>query len=180
GGENAVGYVWLELRHRDTGQAVTLGVGLHAARHRDTPVRWHFVADGRVGTDFSLITGDDRPMTRKQLADEIGDSSLYASATDYRAAIDQRLFGLGRERYEQLLTLILTLRRPQLAKNLDPAKLCDTLSDGQSPAVSRRRGGDALARRGRTRRSRRPRRDLLVARRRRGGRVHRTGRRAGD
>ena len=23
-------------------------------RHRDTPVRWHFVADGRVGEDFSL------------------------------------------------------------------------------------------------------------------------------
>ena len=108
GGENAVGYVWLELRHRDTGEAVTIGV-------------------------FSLITGDDRPMTRKQLADEIGESSLHASPTDYRAAIDQRLFGLGRERYEQLLTLILTLRRPQLAKNLDPAKLSDTLTDGLRP-----------------------------------------------
>jgi uncharacterized protein (TIGR02680 family) len=133
GGENAVGYVWLELRHRDTGEAVTLGVGLHAARHRDTPVRWHFVAEGRVGTDFSLITDDDRPMTRKQLAEQIGEPSLHASATDYRAAIDQRLFGLGRERYEQLLTLILTLRRPQLAKNLDPGKLSDTLTDGLRP-----------------------------------------------
>jgi uncharacterized protein (TIGR02680 family) len=133
GGENAVGYVWLELRHRDTGEAVTVGVGLHAARHRDTPVRWHFVTDGRVGADFSLITGDDRPMARKQLAAEIGEASLYASPTEYRAAIDQRLFGLGRERYEQLLTLILTLRRPQLAKNLDPAKLSDTLTDGLRP-----------------------------------------------
>jgi uncharacterized protein (TIGR02680 family) len=133
GGENAVGYVWLELRHRDTGEAVTLGVGLQAAKHRDTPVRWHFVADGRVGEDFSLITGDDRPMTRRQLAEEIGEPSLYASPSDYRAAVDQRLFGLGRERYEQLLTLILTLRRPQLAKNLDPAKLSDTLTDGLRP-----------------------------------------------
>ena len=133
GGENAVGYVWLELRHRDTGEAVTIGVGLHAARHRDAPARWHFVAAGRVGADFSLITSDDRPMTRKQLAEEIGEPSLYASPTDYRAAIDQRLFGLGRERYEQLLTLILTLRRPQLAKNLDPAKLSDTLTDGLRP-----------------------------------------------
>jgi uncharacterized protein (TIGR02680 family) len=133
GGENAVGYAWLELRHRDTGEAVTVGIGLHAARHRDTPARWHFVADGRVGEDFSLITGDDRPMTRKQLAEEIGESSLHASPTEYRAAIDQRLFGLGRERYEQLLTLILTLRRPQLAKNLDPVKLSDTLTDGLRP-----------------------------------------------
>jgi uncharacterized protein (TIGR02680 family) len=133
GGENAVGYAWLELRHRDTGEAVTVGIGLHAARHRDTLVRWHFVTDGRVGEDFSLITGDDRPMTRKQLAEEIGESSLHASPTDYRAAIDQRLFGLGRERYEQLLTLILTLRRPQLAKNLDPVKLSDTLTGGLRP-----------------------------------------------
>ena len=133
GGENAVGYVWLELRHRGTGEAVTIGVGLHAQKHRDAPVRWHFVADGRVGEDFSLITGDDRPMTRRQLAEEIGEPSLHASPTDYRAAIDQRLFGLGRERYEQLLTLILTLRRPQLAKNLDPAKLSDTLTDGLRP-----------------------------------------------
>jgi uncharacterized protein (TIGR02680 family) len=133
GGENAVGYVWLELRHRDTGEAVTVGIGLHAQKHRDTPVRWHFVAEGRVGADFSLTTADDRPMTRKQLAEEIGESSLHASPTDYRAALDQRLFGLGRERYEQLLTLILTLRRPQLAKNLDPAKLSDTLTDGLRP-----------------------------------------------
>jgi uncharacterized protein (TIGR02680 family) len=133
GGENAVGYVWLELRHRDTGEAVTIGVGLHAQKHRDTPVRWHFVTSGRVGDDFSLITGDDRPMTRKQLAEEIGEPSLHASPTDYRAAIDQRLFGLGGERYEQLLTLILTLRRPQLAKNLDPVKLSDTLTDGLRP-----------------------------------------------
>jgi uncharacterized protein (TIGR02680 family) len=133
GGENAVGYTWLELRHRGTGEAVTVGIGMHAQKHRDTPVRWHFVADGRVGEDFSLITGDDRPMTRKQLAEEIGESSLHNSATDYRAAVDQRLFGLGRERYEQLLTLILTLRRPQLAKNLDPVKLSDTLTDGLRP-----------------------------------------------
>ena len=133
GGENAVGYVWLELRHHGTGEAVTVGIGLHAARHRDALVRWHFVADGRVGADFSLITGDDRPMTRRQLAEEIGEPSLYASPTDFRAAIDRRLFGLGRERYEQLLTLILTLRRPQLAKNLNPAKLSDTLTDGLRP-----------------------------------------------
>ena len=40
---------------------------------------------------------------------------------------------LGAERYEQLLTLILTLRRPQLAKNLDPVKLSGTLTDGLRP-----------------------------------------------
>lgn len=133
GQENAVGYVWLELTHRDTGESVTVGIGLHAQKHRDTPVRWHFVTEGRAGEHFSLLTADDRPMTKKQLAEELGESSLLTSPTDYRAAIDRRLFGLGRERYEQLLTLILTLRRPQLAKNLDPVKLSGTLTEGLRP-----------------------------------------------
>ncbi|MFD1662899.1 TIGR02680 family protein [Streptomyces caeni] len=132
GQDSALGYVWIEFTHRDSGEAVTCGIGLHAQRHRDTPARWHFVTDGRVGKDFSLLTDDDRPMTKKQLAAELG-HELIASPTDYRATVDQRLFGLGRERYEQLLTLILTLRRPQLAKNLDPAKLSDTLTEGLRP-----------------------------------------------
>lgn len=132
GQDSALGYVWIEFTHRETGEAVTCGIGLHAQRHRDTPARWHFVAEGRVGEDFSLLTDDDRPMTKKQLAAELG-RELIASTADYRAAVDQRLFGLGRERYEQLLTLILTLRRPQLAKNLDPAKLSDTLTAGLRP-----------------------------------------------
>ncbi|GAA0414315.1 TIGR02680 family protein [Acrocarpospora corrugata] len=133
GQDSAFGYVWLELRHRDTGEAVTVGIGLHAQRHRDAPVRWHFVTEGRVGVDFSLLTADDRPMTKRQLAEELGEQAITATSSDYRQAIDQRLFGLGRERYEQLITLILTLRRPQLAKNLDPGKLSDTLTDGLRP-----------------------------------------------
>ncbi|MGP3935376.1 TIGR02680 family protein [Nonomuraea sp. KM88] len=133
GQDSALGYVWMEFRDPGTGQSITAGVGLHAQRHRDTPVRWHFVCDGRVGEDFSLLTPDDRPMTRKQLAAELGEQALISTASDYRAAIDRRLFGLGRERYEQLITLILTLRRPQLAKNLDPARLSDTLTDGLRP-----------------------------------------------
>src|SRR5260370_1552847 len=48
GGENAVGYVWLELRHRDTCQAVTIRAGLPAARHPDAPAPSHFTADGRT------------------------------------------------------------------------------------------------------------------------------------
>ncbi|HET9968493.1 MAG TPA: SbcC/MukB-like Walker B domain-containing protein, partial [Streptosporangiaceae bacterium] len=54
-------------------------------------------------------------------------------ATEYRDLVDTRLFGLGRERYAQLLDLLLALRRPLLAKDLDPAKVSDTLTSGLSP-----------------------------------------------
>ena len=47
--------------------------------------------------------------------------------------MDTRLFGLGRERYTQLLDLLIALRRPLLAKDLDPVKVSATLSAGLSP-----------------------------------------------
>ncbi|GAA3186161.1 hypothetical protein GCM10020255_082970 [Rhodococcus baikonurensis] len=43
------------------------------------------------------------------------------------------MFGLGVQRYDQLINLILTLRRPQLAKNLDPKGLSQALTDGLRP-----------------------------------------------
>jgi uncharacterized protein (TIGR02680 family) len=142
GQQAAYGYVWMEFAacsgdgmRLDTasGETVTVGVGLRASRHSDEIKRWYFVVDGRVGVDFSLLTPDERPLTRKQLAAEIGAAAVRDKATEHRAAVDARLFGLGRERYEQLLRLVLTLRRPQLAKNLDPVKLSETLSDGLRP-----------------------------------------------
>jgi uncharacterized protein (TIGR02680 family) len=132
GQEAAYSYVWLEFAGADQ-EWVTVGVGLRAQRHNDRVTRWYFVADGRVGVDFSLFTPDDRPLTRKQLAAELGVEAITDKPVDHRAAVDRRLFGLGIDRYEQLLTLVLTLRRPQLAKHLDPKGLSATLSDGLRP-----------------------------------------------
>lgn len=131
GQDTAHAYVWLEFGRDD--EAVTVGVGMRAQKHNDKVARWYFVVDGRVGVDFSLLAPDDRPLTKKQLVGQIGAGRVTDSPPLHRAAIDERLFGLGAERYEQLLTLVLTLRRPQLAKNLDPRGLSRTLSDGLRP-----------------------------------------------
>ncbi|NLE81772.1 MAG: TIGR02680 family protein [Rhodococcus sp.] len=135
GQESAYSYVWMEFCRgdKDDPESVTVGIGMRASRTNDKVTRWYFVADGRVGIDFSLLGSDDRPLTRKQLAEQIGTDCLEDRPVDYRAAIDARLFGLGVERYDQLINLILTLRRPQLAKNLDPKGLSQALTDGLRP-----------------------------------------------
>ncbi|MBF6209900.1 TIGR02680 family protein [Nocardia puris] len=133
--ESAYSYVWMEFargRWADP-EVVTVGIGMRATRSSDKVTRWYFVADGRVGVDFSLIGPDDRPLTRKQLAEQIGTDSIVDRPVEYRAAIDARMFGLGVQRYDQLINLILTLRRPQLAKNLDPRGLSQALTDGLRP-----------------------------------------------
>lgn len=133
--ESAYSYVWMEFARGswDDPETVTVGIGMRATRSSDKVTRWYFVADGRAGVDFSLIGPDDRPLTRKQLAEQIGSDAIVDRPVEYRAAIDARMFGLGVQRYDQLINLILTLRRPQLAKNLDPRGLSQALTDGLRP-----------------------------------------------
>lgn len=135
GQDSAHSYVWMEFARgpQDDPEAVTVGIGMRASRQNDKVTRWYFVTDGRVGVDFSLLGDDDRPLTKKQLAEQLGSDAITDRPVDYRAAIDARLFGLGAERYDQLINLILTLRRPQLAKNLDPKGLSQALTDGLRP-----------------------------------------------
>ena len=136
GQESEVGYVWMEFaRHREDGtvEGVTIGAGLRAQRSRADVVRWYFVTDGRVGVDFGLLTRQARPLTRRQLSAGLGEDHLFKSATAYRAAVDDRLFGLGRERYGQMVDMLLRLRKPLLAKDLDPIELSKALASGLCP-----------------------------------------------
>ncbi|GIF75991.1 TIGR02680 family protein [Asanoa siamensis] len=131
GQESAHAYVWMEFG--DGSRHVTIGIGLRAHRHNDRVTRWHFVTDGRIGVDLSLLDVDDRPLTRKDLIESLGPEAVRDSAEEYRHLVDATLFGLGPARYEQLLDLVLTLRKPQLAKDLNPVELSRTLQRGLRP-----------------------------------------------
>ncbi|MDT0331975.1 TIGR02680 family protein [Nocardiopsis lambiniae] len=129
------GFVWMEFARPGEGprpETVTLVIGLRAQQHRDGVATSFFVTDKRLGVDFGLLATDNRPLTERQLKAALGEGSHHTSAADYRAAVDARLFGLG-DRYVQLLDLLLALRRPLLAKDLDPEKVSDTLTAGLSP-----------------------------------------------
>lgn len=134
GQEASLGYVWMEFAAGDA--SVTVGIGLRAQKATDRVDHWFFVTDRRIGRDFELVDAEDRPHARRGLVEALGADAVHERATDYRRAIDARLFGLG-ERYEAMLDLVLTLRRPQLAKDLDPKKLSLVLADGLPPVDER-------------------------------------------
>ncbi|HET7017589.1 MAG TPA: TIGR02680 family protein, partial [Streptosporangiaceae bacterium] len=131
------GYVWMEFarpREAEPNETVTLIIGLVAHKNRDRPKPSFYVTNLRLGTDFGLLSADSRPLTAKQLTEVLGRDACYGERKGaYQDAVDARLFGLGRERYTQLLDLLIALRRPLLAKDLDPAKVSDTLTNGLSP-----------------------------------------------
>ena len=143
GQESEYGYVWMEFARTAipdaarTGAAqpetITLIIGMRAHRNTDGVRMSFFVTGRRLGVDFGLLSADSRPLTERQLRAVLETDAWRRTATEYRDLVDHRLFGLGRERYAQLLDLLLALRRPLLAKDLDPAKVSDTLTAGLSP-----------------------------------------------
>lgn len=135
GRDTGHGYAWLEFTgDGDEGpRHVTVAIGLQAQRHRDRPRSWFLVVEGRVGVDLRLVDDEGRPRTRRDLVDELGEGAVVDRASEHRRRVDEALFGLGEERYEAMLDLVLTLRRPMLAKDLDPRLLSETLTRGLRP-----------------------------------------------
>jgi Putative exonuclease SbcCD, C subunit len=132
GQDSEHGYVWMEFAR--PGETVTLVVGLSVHKNMDRPRPSFYVTGKRMGIDFGLLSADSRPLTAKQLTAILGRDAYYGDKRGaYTDAVDARLFGLGRERYAQLLDLLIALRRPLLAKDLDPGKVSETLTAGLSP-----------------------------------------------
>jgi uncharacterized protein (TIGR02680 family) len=132
GQDSEHGYVWMEFGR--PGETVTLVIGLSVHKNMDRPRPWFYITDKRMGIEFGLLSADSRPLTAKQLTAILGRDAHYGDKKGaYQDAVDARLFGLGQERYAQLLDLLIALRRPLLAKDLDPGKVSETLTAGLSP-----------------------------------------------
>ncbi|MBL7487678.1 TIGR02680 family protein [Frankia sp. AgB1.9] len=132
-----LGYTWLEfgrLGVDGTPEYRTIGAGLKAVAGRGIARHWFFVTSQRVGADFSLVGPTRVALTRDKLKEVIeGHGQVYDTASDYRRAVDEALFGLGPHRYETLVNLLIQLRQPQLSKKPDEKLLSRALTEALPP-----------------------------------------------
>ncbi|MFI7127364.1 TIGR02680 family protein [Nonomuraea sp. NPDC050153] len=135
-GTTRVGYVWLEFRHAD-GRWFTCGARLQATVHTKNVTAAYFTTEARVDApDGIRLTGEGgQPLTRAQLAEELGGSGkVHESADAYRSVVRQTLYrALNEQRYDSLLTALRQLRTPKLSERLDPGLLSDLLSSALPP-----------------------------------------------
>jgi hypothetical protein len=137
GRESAIGYCWAEFGCVDDGGAeryVTCIVGMRAVRSSGRRVdTWFAVTPARIGRDLDLAPAG-LPLTADKLRAALPERSVSStSARDHRAAVDHALFGLGQERYDALIHLLLQLRRPKLSEKLDISRLGEYLSGALPP-----------------------------------------------
>ncbi len=133
--DERTGYSWLEFGRKlpdGTCEYVTLGCGLRASEGRQLQ-RWFFITPLRIGRDLHLAK-NRTPHIEATLEHVLGgNGEMFSEAKRYRAAVDQRLFGLGILRYEALLNLLIQLRKPQLTRKLDEEQLSQALSEALPP-----------------------------------------------
>ena len=96
--KDRLGYTWIEFGRTDADQTphyVTLGCGLWAAEGRGITQKWFFVTGQRIGPEL-VLAPQQIPLTRDRLAEAIGNHGrVYTKASEYRRAIDRKLFKLG-------------------------------------------------------------------------------------
>ncbi|MEY9889345.1 uncharacterized protein (TIGR02680 family) [Catenulispora sp. MAP12-49] len=149
--DERLGYTWLEFgRIGDDGVPLyrTIGCGLKAVRGRGIADHWFFVTDLRVGPELPLRNEHRVSYSRKTLEEKIGPHAVYTTAKAYRRAVDEALFGLGAERYEALVNLLIQLRQPQLSKKPDEKLLSKALTEALPPLADNLVGEIAEAFRG--------------------------------
>jgi len=132
-----LGYSWLEFgRLQDDGTPVycTLGCGLKAVSGRGIASHWFFVTAQRIGVQLALADGAGIALTRERLEAAIAsEGAVHPTATAYRRAVDETLFGLGERRYDALVDLLVRIRAPQLSKRPNERALSDALTEALAP-----------------------------------------------
>ena len=135
----AVGFSWLELHRRDE-QGVehfqTLVLMARANKGETGVKSWFALLDARQPPDAELhgpriginafLQQDRHPIARAALA-ELGE--LIESASAYRERVNALLFGVTQDRYDAIVRLLLSLRKPQLSQTLDPQELSARLTE---------------------------------------------------
>ncbi len=135
--DERLGYTWLELGRLDAdGNTLfcTLGCGLKAVSGRGIASHWFFLSDQRVGEELALVDGVRIALTRERLEEAIGARGVvHRTARAYRRAVDEALFGLGEQRYDALIDLLIKIRAPQLSKRPNERALSDALTGALPP-----------------------------------------------
>jgi hypothetical protein len=128
------GFAWLEFGRRDAGGDelyVTLGAWLRATGVSPKVDAAYFVSDKRVGQQLVLPRAGEPMIGKEGLRRQVG--QVFETRRDYQRAVDQALFGLGLDRYREMVDLLLQLRQPKLSATLKPSKLTGIIAGSLPP-----------------------------------------------
>lgn len=133
GRDERTGYLYMELKRKESEEYVTLGIGMRARRNKKMD-SWYFcITDGRrVGKDIYLYKEEKSKITctMRELRNRIGEGGkVMETQSEYAQCVNKLLFGFEtQEEYKELLNLLIQLRTPKLSKDFKPTVINEILS----------------------------------------------------
>ncbi|MGM9974157.1 MAG: TIGR02680 family protein [Clostridiaceae bacterium] len=132
--EEKTGYLYIEFKRKESESYISIGMGIKALKNK-SPQSWYFIiTDGRrINKDLFLYrdAGELIPLTKRQLQNELGDVNFFTeSQRAYMEKVNEYLFGFDDiEAYEELLSLLISIRSPKLSKDFKPTEIYKILTD---------------------------------------------------
>ncbi len=136
--EERTGYLYLELKRKDTDTYLTIGMGIRARKGKPLD-KWYFgLSDGRrVGVDFYLYRelADKVTLSKKELENRIGDGGrVLDRQQDYMDYVNRHVFGFDTlDEYKEMIDLLIQLRTPKLSRDFKPSVINEILSSSLQP-----------------------------------------------
>lgn len=132
------GYLYMEFIKKETGNTITVGMGLRARKGKPLDFWGFSITDGRrMGSDFLLYKdiGEKIPLSKQELKNRIGSGGdVKEGQGDYMDMVNRLLFGFENiEEYDELVKLLVQLRTPKLSKEFKPTVVYEIMNNSLQP-----------------------------------------------
>lgn len=120
--EENTSYLYMEFNKKETGNYLTIGMGLKAKRNNGVNFWGFIINDGRrIGKDFFLYKelGNKIPLTKQELKNRIGEGGQVVNTTaEYMSLVNDNIFGFETiSEYQEFIKLLIEIRTPKLSKD---------------------------------------------------------------
>ncbi|MBR1692699.1 MAG: TIGR02680 family protein, partial [Lachnospiraceae bacterium] len=131
--EERTGYLYMELRRRQSDTFAAIGIGIRARKNKKLDTWYFSVTDGRrIGKDLLLYKDVQNRLTctKQELRNRIGEGGrVMDSQSEYAACVNRLIFGFETmEEFQELMELLIQLRTPKLSKDFKPTVINEILS----------------------------------------------------
>ena len=136
--EENTGYLYMEFTKPESGNYLTIGMGLRAKRGRPIDFWGFSITDGRrIGTDLMLYKdiGEKIPLSKIELRNRIGNGGeVTESQREYMEMVNKHLFGYEDiDEYDELIKLLVQIRTPKLSKEFKPTVIYEIMNNSLQP-----------------------------------------------
>ena len=133
--EENTSYLYMEFYKKETGNYLTIGMGLRGKRNNGVKFWGFIIKDGRrIGKDIFLYkdVGNKIPLSKQELKNRIGEGGqVVDSQKEYAMLVNDNIFGFETySEYQEFIKLLIEIRTPKLSKDgFKPSIITEIMSN---------------------------------------------------